>query len=414
MTKTYAARVQEGDGLLSGKAPLLSSLDIELTERCDNDCVHCYVNRPAGDAAARRREMPGALVKRILDEAASLGCLDVKLTGGEPLLREDFEDLYLHARRLGLRVTLFTNAALLTPRVADLLKRIPPLAPVEVGIYGMSPGSYEAVTRRPGSYDRSAAGLRLLKERGVPLLVKMASLPVNAGEEARFAAWAAAEIGMDQPPPFVVQLNLHGRRDVGKNRLIRRNRLSPDTVLDVLARNPTEYVKGLKQFFLSQLDGLGDRLFSCGAGSGTCAVDAYGVIQPCLLLRHPETVAAFETTGLRKAMQDLFPRMRERKAGRRDYLDRCGRCLLLGFCEQCPAQSWIENGTLDTPVEYLCDVAHAGARAIGLLRPGERGWEVEDARARVEAFSEERAAGLLQERQRNRRGGRSRPARKEH
>ncbi len=74
----------------------------------------------------------------------------------------------------------------------------------------------------------------------------------------------------------------------------------------------------------------------------------------------------------------------------------------------------MENGTLDTPVEYLCDVAHAGARAIGLLRPGERGWEVEDARARVEAFSEERAAGLLQERQRNRRGGTSRPARKEH
>lgn len=412
-TPSYAVRVPEGEGLLGGRAPLLSSMDIELTERCDNNCVHCYINRPAGDAAARRREMSGALVHRVLDEAASLGCLDVKLTGGEPLLREDFEELYLHARRLGLRVTLFTNAALMTPRVADLLKRIPPLAPVEISNYGMSRGSYEAVTRRPGSHDRSAAGLRLLKERGVPLLVKMASLPANSGEEAQFDAWAAAEIGMDQPPSFVVQLNLHGRRDVEKNRLIRRNRLSPDAVVDVLARNPTEFVKGLKSFFLSQLDGGGDRLFMCGAGSGTCAVDAYGVIQPCLLLRHPETVAAFEAMGLRKAMLDHFPGMRERKAERRDYLDRCGRCLLLGFCEQCPAQSWMENGTLDTPVEYLCDVAHAGARAMGLLRPAERGWEIENVRARVEAFSEERAASLLQERQRNRRGGTSRPARKE-
>ncbi len=412
--KSYAVRVPEGEGLAAGgKKPLLSLLDIELTERCDNNCIHCYINRPAGEAAARRREMPGALVKRILDEAASLGCLSVKFTGGEPLLREDFEDLYLHARRLGMRVALFTTAALLTPRLADLLKRIPPLEPVEVSVYGMSRKSYEAVTRRPGSHDRAMAGLRLLKERGIPRLVKMAALPANAGEEALFDAWAVSEMGMDRPPSFVVQLNLHGRRDPAKSRLIRRNRLSPDAVVDVLARNPAEFVKGLKPFFLSQLDGGGDLLFSCGAGSGTCAVDAYGVVQPCLLLRHPETVVDFERTGLREAMGSFFPEMRKRKAGRDDYLDRCARCLLLGFCEQCPAQSWMEHGVLDAPVEYLCEVAHAGARAVGLLRPGESGWEVEKARDRVEAFSEERAAGLLRERQRSRRGGTSPPARKE-
>lgn len=414
MTNTYAARVREGDGPLGAKAPLLSALDIELTERCDNDCVHCYINRPAGDEAARAREMPGALVGRILEEAASLGCLTVKFTGGEPLLREDFEDLYLRARRLGMRVALFTNAALVTPRLADLLKRIPPLEPVEISLYGMTRKSYEAVTRRPGSYDRARAGLRLLRERGVPLLVKMAALPANAGEESAFDAWAAAEIGMDQRPSFVIQLNLHGRRDPDKNRLIGKNRLSPDAAVGILARNPAEFVKGLKRFFLSQLEGGGTLLFSCGAGCGSCAVDAYGVIQPCLLLRHPETVVAFEKTGLRTAMRDFFPEMRQRRAERRDYLNRCARCLLLGFCEQCPAQSSMEHGVLDAPVEYLCDVAHAGARAIGLLEAGERGWEVEGARARVEAFSEERAADRLQGRQRNRRGGGAPPARKEN
>lgn len=413
MTGSYAVRVREGDGLCAGKAPLLSRLDIELTERCDNDCVHCYINRPAGDAAAAAREMPGALVKRILDEAASLGCLEVKFTGGEPLLRNDFEELYLHARRLGMRVALFTNAALLTPRVADLLKRIPPLEPVEVSVYGMTRRSYEAVTRRPGSHERAAAGLRLLKERGVPCLVKMAVLPQNAGEAAGFKEWAMAELGMDRPPSYVVQLNLHGRRDAAKNRRIRRNRLSPEAALDVLAGNPREYVKGLKRFFLSQLGGGGDRLFNCGAGLGGCAVDAYGMIQPCLLLRHPETVFAYEKTGLRRAMEERFPAMREMKAGRREYLDRCARCLLLGFCEQCPAQSWMEHGVLDAPVDSLCEAAHAGARAIGLLRPDERGWEVREAGARVEAFDEERAAELLSEREMKKRGGPARPARKE-
>ena len=58
-----------------------------------------------------------------------------------------------------------------------------------------------------------------------------------------------------------------------------------------------------------------------------------------------------------------------------EYLKRCGRCRLRGLCEQCPARSWSEHGTLDTPVEYLCEVAHAQARDLGILKDGEMGWE---------------------------------------
>jgi radical SAM protein with 4Fe4S-binding SPASM domain len=412
MTKPYAVRLPAAEMFHPARAPLLSHLDIELTERCDNACVHCYISRPAADAEARAREMPAALVRTILEEAASLGCLGVRFTGGEPLLREDFEDLYVHARRLGLRVALFTNASLASPRIADLLARIPPLEPVEVSIYGMARASYEAVTGRRGSHERAAAGLRLLRERGVRVIAKMVALPLNAGEESRFEAWATGDLGMDRAPSFGVQLNLHGRRDAARNRGIRRQRLSADAALDVLARRPRDYVKGLKPFLISQPEGGGDALFSCGAGAGSCAVDAYGVIQPCLLLRHPETVAPYEGTGLRAALTGLFPEMRKRRAERSEYIERCGRCLLRGLCEQCPAQSWMEHGVLDAPVEPLCRAAHVQARAIGLLGFRERGWDVADGRARLESFSEERAADRLEARRRRRRGAAA--ARKTH
>ena len=65
------------------------------------------------------------------------------------------------------------------------------------------------------------------------------------------------------------------------------------------------------------------------------------------------------------------------------YLERCARCFLHGLCEQCPAKSWMEHGTLDTPVEYLCQVAHAQARYLGLLEEGERAWEVPDWQQRL-------------------------------
>ncbi len=114
-----------------GKGPRLGSLDIELTERCNNDCIHCCINLPANDRDAKAKEMTTGQIKGILTQAAQLGCLRVRFTGGEPLLRPDFEQLYLFARRLGKKVLIFTNGRLITPQLADLLARIPPLGKLD-------------------------------------------------------------------------------------------------------------------------------------------------------------------------------------------------------------------------------------------------------------------------------------------
>jgi len=89
--------------------PLLGWLDMELTERCNNNCLHCYINLPENDVQAKERELPFEEVKRILKEAASLGCITVRFTGGEPLLREDFKEIYLFSKREDLRVMIFTK-----------------------------------------------------------------------------------------------------------------------------------------------------------------------------------------------------------------------------------------------------------------------------------------------------------------
>ena len=95
---SYVKRTEEYP--LKGR-PLLGRLDMELTERCNNNCIHCYINLPADDPC-KARELSAEKIKAILSEAASLGCLTVRFTGGEPLLRNDFQEIYLFARRLGL------------------------------------------------------------------------------------------------------------------------------------------------------------------------------------------------------------------------------------------------------------------------------------------------------------------------
>ena len=216
------------------KAPILTHLDLELTERCNNDCIHCNISRPERDGEAHERELKSGEWRGILEEAAELGVLSVQLTGGEPLLREDFEELYLLARRLGLRVQLFTNGRLITPRLADLLARIPPLEAIEITVYGMGPKSYEAVSRRPGSFDEFRRGLGLLLERKIPLILKWVLLPPNRSELDEFEAWAKKLNRGEEPPPVVLLFDLRGRRDSeDANRRIRALRLDPKEVIAV-------------------------------------------------------------------------------------------------------------------------------------------------------------------------------------
>ncbi|MFO7676102.1 MAG: radical SAM protein [bacterium] len=364
--------------------PLLERFDIELTERCNNNCIHCYINLPMANRAAREREMPADRVKAILTEAAGLGCVAVRFTGGEPLLREDFEDLYLFARRLGMKVSLATNARLITPGLADLFARVPPREPVEVTVYGMRADSCDAVTRVPGSHAEARRGIELLTARGVPVVIKGAVLPPNLGELDEIETWTASLPAVEQPPAFTMFFDLRGRRDSdARNRRIAGLRVSPEAGVALLNRHRERYLGDMRQFCAKFIGPPGDRLFTCGAGHGTC-VDAYGRAQACLLLRHPATVYDLANGTLREALTVFFPRLREMKAANPDYLARCARCFLRGLCEQCPAKSWGEHGTLDTPVEYLCEVAHAQARDLGLLAEGEQAWEVTDWRGRVE------------------------------
>ncbi|MEN6559327.1 MAG: radical SAM protein [Acidobacteriota bacterium] len=382
--KSYVRKVRSGeDRLWRASAPALARLDVELTERCNFACRHCSVGLPAGDRAARAREWPAARWKALLSEAADLGCLVVRLTGGEPALRDDFEDIYVHARRLGLRVMLFTNAALVTPGLARLLADVPPLEAVEVSVYGLTPESSEAATGTPGSFAATRRGLSLLGERGVSFVVKGAVLPPTRGEMDGLEAWAAGLPGLAGPVSWVTLLDLHSRRDAARSAVIAGLRMEAGEFVRLARRGGEAAVDEWREFCGRDGRPRGDRLFSCLPAAASAAVDAYGRLQYCLGLRHPDTVYDLAAGSLREAVTDFLPRLRERRAAGPAYLERCGRCFLKGLCQQCPAKSWAEHGTLDTPVEYFCDVAHAQAVAAGLLERGKKAWTVSDGAARA-------------------------------
>lgn len=384
MTYIQKLKFHESD-IWHNKKPLLSQIDIELTERCNNNCIHCCINQPENDADALSREMNTDFIKGILTQAAGLGCLAVRFTGGEPLLRGDLTELYLFARRLGMQVIIFTNARLITPELAELLSKTPPGRVVEVSVYGMSPDSYDRVAGQEGDFSEFRRGIDLLVRYKVPFIVKGPKLLFPEGEQEEFGAWAVTLPSMDKMPVYSMNFDLRYRRDnSAKNALITSLRATPEETVAALSRNSL-YLKEMVLFCGSFMGPSGDQLFNCGAGHGTC-VDAYGNAQLCLSLRKAETVVDLHEVTLKYALEVLFPTMKKIRATNPDYLRRCGRCFLKGLCEQCPAKSWVEHGTLDTPVEYFCLVAHTVARHLGLLVEQEHAWEVENWKERVARF----------------------------
>lgn len=265
---------------------------------------------------------------------------------------------------------------------------IPPLEKIEVSIYGMKGNSFEAVTQAKGSFEAAWRGVNLLLEKKIPFVVKGALLPSNKNEIEEFEKWAGTIPWIDTTPSYAMFFDLRCRRDGSKNKLIKKLRILPEEGLEFLTRQKDKYIKEMKEFFSKFMLPPQDKLFSCGSGCGGGCVDAYGIFQPCLMLRHPDTVYNLKKGSLKDALMNFFPKMREMKATNPAYLTHCAKCFLKGFCEQCPAKSWMEYGTLDTPVEYLCEIAHVQAKFLGLLKEGENAWEVEDWRGRVRKFTQ--------------------------
>jgi len=341
------------------------SVDLEITARCNNDCRHCYINLPAGDAEARRRELSCAEIGGILDQAASLGTMFCTLTGGEPLLRDDFADIYMMVRKKGLLVSLFTNACLVTPELAAMLKRYPPRE-TEVTVYGVTEETYERVTRRPGAFEAFRRGLDLLQGAGVRVRLKGMAMRSNVHELPEIAAFCRERTS--DYFRFDPLLHLRHDGDPRRNAEIRSERLSPEQVVEI-EQGDAERADALQRdchnYIMPEMaEERGDNLFQCGAGAGSFVVSYDGIFRLCADLWHPETTFDLRTGTLAQAWNELAPTVRAMRSRDAQFLERCRRCPITNLCLWCPAHAHLEVGRMDGFSQYFCDVAHARARAI--------------------------------------------------
>ena len=343
----------------------LFSFTLETTARCNNICRHCYINLPERDADARDHELSLDQIKDIADQAVDLGAVWCLITGGEPLLRDDFEEMYLYLKRRGLLVSVFTNGTLIGPEHVALFQKYPP-RDLEITVYGVSREIYGRVTRRPDLFDAFEGGVNQLLDAGVKVNLKAVPIQANLEQYPEIAGFCRKHTSRSFR--FDPLIHLRFDRDEAKNREIREQRLTAEQIARLEREDEKRHAvleKNCDTLIMPEPPHR-DRpyLFGCGAGLSDFVVSCDGYFRLCSSLWHPDCMYDLKQGTVKEARQTLVPKVRSMTSASPVFADNCAKCSLINLCLWCPAHAWLETGHMEQPCAYFCGVAEERGKIV--------------------------------------------------
>ncbi|WP_339134754.1 MAG: radical SAM protein [Candidatus Electrothrix sp. GW3-4] len=337
------------------------SASFELTHRCNFRCVHCYLGDQKGIWQYRHKELNTEAIIRLLDEMVEAGTLFLTLTGGDPMLRDDFLTVYEYAVRSGLLVSVYCNGTSLSDSIVRLFTRYPPRA-VDVTLYGANAKTFESITQKVGSFTLCLNGIKRLVGEKIRLRLKAIVMTLNHQELS--AMWEMAEkLGVpfrhdSSIIPVLPNEDNHagctnmndgtGRdrpQDILRFRLPYEEAVEADFAIDKV-RNELQKLITAR----SDVGSFRDKLYYCGAGRSSYHVTPYGKMQPCIISPHfsYDLLAGRTISDVWSVMSNEFP---EQKA---PPSFACSSCQSRSFCAGCPSNFVLETGVLNNVVSFYC------------------------------------------------------------
>lgn len=333
------------------RIPLDASIDI--TYRCNNHCRHCwlYVNP---NAEEKKQELSYDEIKDIVDQSRKLGCRNWHISGGEPMLRPDFAEIFDYITSHAISYTLNTNGSLITPKIAQLLKR---KGTKLVALYGATAQVHDHVTRNSGSFDAAMRGFSYLKEAGAGFVVQIIPMKDNYhqfGQMVELAQSLSKHYRIGAP-----WLYLSACGDKKVNEEIKSQRLSPKDVIE-LDKPDISYdeKRARKEGGCGYTAKGDDRLFaSCIANRRDFHIDPYGKMSFCSYIKDPALRYDLKRGTVMEAWEKFIPSLADKVRGSKEYLEGCAICEDKKNCRWCPVYAYLEHRDYSKKLEYLCAAA---------------------------------------------------------
>ncbi|MFQ5535265.1 MAG: radical SAM protein [Sphingomonadales bacterium] len=359
---------------------------INLTRRCNLGCAHCYL-----DAATLRdgnaNELSTAEIRALLDDISghSPDAL-VVLTGGEPLVRKDVEDIAAHGHGLGLAIVVGTNGMLLTDRRVRSLKAAGVMG-AGISVDSLDPGYHDRFRGSAGAWQKTMDGIDACRRHGLAFQLHFTITNSNADELGAMIEFARSS-GAKVMNVFFLICTGRGRsfEDISPARyeqalgeVIEAQQLHPDLII-----RPRCAPHFKRVAFQRASDSMMNRISGrdgdgCIAGLHYCRITPEGAVTACPYI--DDEVGNIKTSPF----VDIWETAPDLKALRAPKLKgNCGKCEFRLICGGCRARPVAQGGSL-MDGDPICGYQPGGAAVIEPLQDQAHGavsWAV-DAEARL-------------------------------
>jgi radical SAM protein with 4Fe4S-binding SPASM domain len=310
---------------------------IELTWRCNLSCRFCYQYQDSPD------ELTFNEMKGILDELASLGCLFLSFTGGEPLLHKDFWDIAEYAGAKQFALTLQSNGTLINQDYAKKIKELN-FFDVHISLLGAKRQTHDWLTQSAGSFDKVINSLELLRRQNIRVMLKTTAVKQNFPELSQIQR-IARQFGCKQVVSPIVSAK--GNADKGPLEF----RMDDSQMRDFY----TAVFKKASRYKDDYQSHAGEGMVNCRCGRTGFCINPRGEVYPCVGL--PVSVGSLKEESFKDIWDHSGFIKSIRQAGI-DDLPVCSRCDLLSICMRCKGMAYMEDNSILAPSQEACRIAH--------------------------------------------------------
>jgi radical SAM protein with 4Fe4S-binding SPASM domain len=311
---------------------------IEITEACNEHCIHCYRPEPKKEYWTPER------FEKICSELVGLGSLQIDFTGGEPFLKKRFMEYLKIADSYGFIISILTNATLISDDDLDMLTRIK-LRSLYVSLYSSDPFIHDAVTKLPGSFDKTIATIKKIKALDLPIFINSPIMDINKDNPEGIKN-LVTNLGLDVKFTYKISESYSKKRDTKKLNIYSKNEMQR------MINNSS--VMLYSEIIEKKLTGKiqkRDRVRSCDTGFRSITISPEGDVVPCTALRMK--CGNIAEAGVQKIWQESERLQYWRNEGSLVKND-CKSCESYDFCEPCPAGYFSKNGNLDGIDDITC------------------------------------------------------------
>lgn len=325
--------------------PQLISLHIEITSKCNERCVHCYIPHEN-----KVNSMDSEMFFNILEQCKKMNLLHLTISGGEPMSHESFIDFLNRCNEYNFSVNVLSNLTLLNEKIFDEMKKNPLLC-VQTSLYSMDAEIHDTITQVKGSFEKTKNAILMLLENDIPLQISCPIMKQNMHCYNDVVNWGK-EHNINVGSDYVIIAkynhtieNLKNRLSLDDVRQMISHRISNDLLSESVEKENEE----------KKVTELDDNV--CSVCHSSMCISENGNVYPCAGWQDYVLGNINETT-LDAIWKNSVKVQYLRNLCWRDF-PKCIQCEAKDFCTMCMVRNANESST-GNPLEvnkYFCRIA---------------------------------------------------------